>query len=260
MVKSPLKTNRVKPGPRSEEEFVLKELGGPESESYWSKILFFFSYNLQEARRRKCLFLFAFLAVFICVLSSLLIDVLAKKGSLIYLRMNEELPVDAHIMPSFRNRDRGEGADNFHLNFTRVMEQNIDAKTIGRMVPRHTLHGVHTLRARETPWREHDGGFHAFEARFDPETGLPTREDVYANLKHDFELTVDLVFIDFAREKEEDLVASFEFIPPFGHCIAGPGWVNPGEIEFLAFGFDFEPLMKHYNREASQKNREGHNW
>ena len=81
---------------------------------------------MKDVFRRKVMFLVAFGAVFICILANLLIDVIVKKGSLIYVKMSEDLPIDAKIRPSYRNRDKVE--NHFHINFTRIQELNMPEK------------------------------------------------------------------------------------------------------------------------------------
>ena len=58
-------------------------------------IQFFMLYSFQDVCRRKLLYLIAFTAVFVSILSILLIDVFVKKGSLIFVHMSEDLEIDA---------------------------------------------------------------------------------------------------------------------------------------------------------------------
>ena len=65
----------------------------------------------------------AFIIVFVSILSSLILDVIIKKGSLIFIKMSEELEIDAEVtsqiqMSILDNTD----LKSFHLNFTRVEE------------------------------------------------------------------------------------------------------------------------------------------
>ena len=65
----------------------------------------------------------AFIIVFVSILSSLILDVIIKKGSLIFIKMSEELEIDAEVtsqiqMSILDNTD----LISFHLNFTRVEE------------------------------------------------------------------------------------------------------------------------------------------
>ena len=71
---------------------------------------------MQELPRRKVLFLMAFLSVFLSTTSSMLIDVISKKGALIFVKMSETMPVDAVIRAGMKNRDKKE--NDFRLNFT----------------------------------------------------------------------------------------------------------------------------------------------
>jgi hypothetical protein len=52
--------------------------------------------------RRKLLYLIAFSAIFVSILSMLLIDVFVKKGSLIFFKMSEDIQIDAQIKPSMK--------------------------------------------------------------------------------------------------------------------------------------------------------------
>ena len=87
---------------------------------------FYISYGLKDMFRRKMLFCFAFSAVFISVFCTLLINVFVKKGSLIFVKMSESLPIDAVIMPAMRKgsdiEDPTTEANNFRFNFTRIQE------------------------------------------------------------------------------------------------------------------------------------------
>ena len=82
---------------------------------------FFISYSLKDILRKKTMYFVAFLAVFISILSILLIDVVVKKGSLIFVKMSEELEIDAQISPHLKMAEQGEYTD-FHINYTRVAE------------------------------------------------------------------------------------------------------------------------------------------
>ena len=50
---------------------------------------------MKDVCRKKLLFLIAFTAVFFSILSVLLIDVIVEKGSLIFVKMSEDLAIDA---------------------------------------------------------------------------------------------------------------------------------------------------------------------
>ena len=79
-------------------------------------------YNYQDIMRRKAQFCLAFLAVFVCILCTLLIDVFVKKGSVVFVKMSEELQIDAKVTPSMvKSSDRFD-SHNFRLNFSRVQE------------------------------------------------------------------------------------------------------------------------------------------
>lgn len=65
----------------------------------------------------------AFTAVFISILATLLIDVFVKKGSLIYIKMSEDLPIDAVIKPAMKRHENGAYKE-FMFNYTRIQELN----------------------------------------------------------------------------------------------------------------------------------------
>jgi hypothetical protein len=48
------------------------------------------------------MYIVAFSAVFISILAILLIDVFVKKGSLIFVKMSEDLEIDAEIRPAVK--------------------------------------------------------------------------------------------------------------------------------------------------------------
>lgn len=87
----------------TEEEFMKAELANNQSFTICQKISFFIGYALTDVLRRKTLYIVAFSAVFISILAILLIDVFVKKGSLIFVKMSEDLEIDAEIRPSIKH-------------------------------------------------------------------------------------------------------------------------------------------------------------
>ena len=67
------------------------------TEEIFEKMSFIIPYTSKDLARRRMLYVVAFLVVFISILSSLLIDVFVKKGSLIFIKMSEDLEIDAEI-------------------------------------------------------------------------------------------------------------------------------------------------------------------
>ena len=67
-------------------------------------------------------FCIAFLAVFVCILSTLLIDVFVQKGSVLFVKMSEDLQIDAKIEPAMKQESEAEGSSGMRLNFTRINE------------------------------------------------------------------------------------------------------------------------------------------
>ena len=55
------------------------------------QLTFYIQYSLQDLTRRKAMYCIAFVAVFVSILAILLIDVFVKKGSLIFVKMSEDL-------------------------------------------------------------------------------------------------------------------------------------------------------------------------
>lgn len=43
--------------------------------------------------------------VFVCILANLLIDIIVQKAGIIYVKISQEMPIDAIIRPTFLNRD-----------------------------------------------------------------------------------------------------------------------------------------------------------
>lgn len=112
-----------------EQDFFLQEFGSEteniaQQQSISSRLGFIIRYNLNDIRRRKVLFCCAFLAVFVSIFCTLIINVFVKKGSLIFVKMSEDLQIDAVIMPSMRKSSDIEEAstepNNFRFNFTRI--------------------------------------------------------------------------------------------------------------------------------------------
>jgi hypothetical protein len=83
-------------------------------------------YSFNDVFRKKTMYIVAFSAVFISILSILLIDVFVKKGSLIFVKMSEDLEIDAELRPSMKranlNLDGEIDYTDFRINMTRVDE------------------------------------------------------------------------------------------------------------------------------------------
>ena len=94
--------------------------------TFYQKITFFLGYSLNDVFRKKALYIVAFSAVFISILSILLIDVFVKKGSLIFVKMSEDLEIDAEIRPSAKHAELNFANEidytNFRMNMTRIDE------------------------------------------------------------------------------------------------------------------------------------------
>ena len=105
---------------------MKSELGIEQSFTICQKITFFLGYSLNDVLRRKTLYIVAFSAVFISILSILLIDVFVKKGSLIFVKMSEDVEIDAEIRPSAKHAEFNFINEieytNFRLNMTRIDE------------------------------------------------------------------------------------------------------------------------------------------
>jgi len=112
----------------SEKDFLKKEFGTDidEEQSIINRMPFLISYSLKDIFRRKILFLIAFSAVFVCIFCTLLIDVFVKKGSLIFVKMSEDLQIDAVVYPSMIkesiDNDQTTEPNPFRLNYTRIKE------------------------------------------------------------------------------------------------------------------------------------------
>ena len=145
-----------------EKEFIKNELKDDSDtfSTFIRRVQFFMAYSFNDISRRKLLYVIAFGAVFVCILANLLIDVVIKKGSLIFVRMSEEQQIDAQIKPSFKNKDKGE--NNFHFNYTRIEELEMDP-SMGQLAPRITLEAIQEMRAENTGLWAKYGGREAFE-------------------------------------------------------------------------------------------------
>ena len=102
------------------------ELNAHNHGGFCSHLAFFISFSFQDIFRRKVLYIVAFSAVFISILAILLIDVFVKKGSLIFVKMSEDLEIDAEIRPSAKATALNYGNEldftNFRINMTRIDE------------------------------------------------------------------------------------------------------------------------------------------
>lgn len=111
----------------TEKQFIESELdsSGLQS-SFFVQLCFFISYSVQDVFRRKVLYLIAFSAVFVSILSILMIDVFVKKGSLIFVKMSEDLEIDAQIRPGLKghniNRAHETVFTDFRFNMTKIDE------------------------------------------------------------------------------------------------------------------------------------------
>ena len=86
-----------------------------------NSVMFYVDFISKDLMRRKLLYLIAFTAVFVSILAVLLIDVFVKKGSLIYIKMSEDLPIDAIVKSSMKRAENGQMKE-FLLNYTRIEE------------------------------------------------------------------------------------------------------------------------------------------
>lgn len=105
---------------------LLQDLLESSEPNFINRMLFALKYSSQDVFRRKVLFMVAFLAVFVSIFSTLIINVFVKKGSLIFVKMSEDLQIDAVITPTFRKRDPDTDVENkanfFRFNYTRIRE------------------------------------------------------------------------------------------------------------------------------------------
>lgn len=152
------------------------------------------SYGLQDVLRRKVLYLIAFTAVFICILSNLLIDVVVKKASYIFVTLSEDLQIDAQIKPSMRNRDKIE--NHFHLNFTRIEELKIDPE-IGTIVPRITMEAINHIRGRYSGlYDDSFGNMENYSATRYESNHLAPYSDIYGPIEGSWSRLRTIFFID----------------------------------------------------------------
>ena len=86
------------------------------------KTQFMVSYTVKDLSRRKLLYFVAFSVVFVSILSSLLIDVFVKKGSLIFIKMAEDLEVDAEVSHQIKLSVAGKIPMTGKFNVTRIDE------------------------------------------------------------------------------------------------------------------------------------------
>ena len=106
------------------------------------------------------MYMVAFSAVFISILAILLIDVFVKKGSLIFVKMSEDLEIDAEIRPAIKqvayNQAQMGSFTNFNFNMTRIDEMQEEAQQKGlqrgkpyvkhQLTPRIVLEAIDEIR------------------------------------------------------------------------------------------------------------------
>ena len=163
------------------------------------------------------MYLVAFSAVCVSILAILLIDVFVKKGSLIFVKMSEDLEIDAEIRPSARRAALNYGNDveytDFRFNMTRIDElqeerYNNSLKTGEKFVkhrlsPRIVLEAIDEQRGRSFGYYSNDAEQRDWEKTFQHFEGvsLPSREDAYGDIGK-FNVLRTLYFIKTERERE----------------------------------------------------------
>ena len=83
-------------------------------------VLFTLGYSIKDVMRRKVLFCIAFMAVFISIFCTLIINVFVKKGSLIFVKMSEDLQIDAVILPTIKKNNYRNEPNYYRFNYTRI--------------------------------------------------------------------------------------------------------------------------------------------
>jgi hypothetical protein len=124
----------------------------------WEAASFSFAFAQKEAARRKFHFILAFCSVFLVVVSTLVINQIISKGSIIFLKISESThgEIDAFVTPS--SDIIGQTSDGIEyemgslLNFTAVNEKyNKDSEGLKvlenlKLAPRKVFTGVKVLR------------------------------------------------------------------------------------------------------------------
>jgi len=119
---------------------------------------FFMSFAVTEAKRRKFHFILAFCSVFLVVVSTLVINQIISKGSIIFLKISESThgEIDAFVTPSAdivgRTSDGIEYEMGSLLNFTAIQDK-YSKDDAGRQIlenlklaPRKVFTGIKVLR------------------------------------------------------------------------------------------------------------------
>ena len=118
--------------------------------------------------------------MFISILSLLLIDVFVKKGSLIFVKMSEDLEIDAELRPSAKRTNINYGNDieyvNFRFNMTRIDEmqeekyqeslRNGEKFEKYRLSPRIVLEAIDEQRGRSFGYYNNDQEQRQWESTF----------------------------------------------------------------------------------------------
>jgi hypothetical protein len=239
------------------------------------RLAFMMRYNWKDIRRRKVLFCIAFMAVFISIFCTLVINVFVKKGSLIFVKMSEDLQIDAVIMPSMRKSSDIEEAstepNNFRFNFTRIQElQNEEQteRTDGSpgssqqpkrqhlLSPRITFKALNEIKGSQTGLYEKYGGLEKFKESFIPEIGLPRHEDVYGQMRQSWNLLRNIIFLKSQLEMDIGIGEEYKLNEradgvqkpiDFGVCQTKHGWLHEDEIEIFQIFFDYDQLAQKFN-------------
>ena len=190
------------------------------------------------------MYLIAFSSVFTSILSILLLDVFVKKGSLIFVKMSEDLEIDAVVKPSLKLSEDGEFM-NFHFNFT-----NIENKD--RLAPRIILEAIDEIRGRELNKYHDDESHDAWRNTFN-EVNLPQYDEVYEQKANNYHILRTVNFIKTDLEKEIGIGEDYTQGPiPFGECFINHGWLFHNEIAIFKFRFDYMTMASEYNKLAEE--------
>ena len=211
-----------------------------------NRVWFVLLMTLKDLKRRKLQYTLAFIVIFVSILAVLLVDVFVKKGSLIFIKLSEDLQVDAFVTPSVKQTLEGDVID-FKFNFTRIDEMQSEDSHFN-LAPRIILDAIDEIKGRDTGYYEKYGGSEEWKNHYDSETGLPTYEDVYGPKKKPYNILRVVNFIKTEKEREMQIGEDYPYGPlEFGRCYIDHGQAFPDEIILFSFNFNFYHLAREYN-------------
>jgi hypothetical protein len=240
-----------------------------ETQNISQAMQFFLQHSYKDVFRRKFHFLLAFCSVFLVVVSTLVINQIISKGSIIFLKIAEgnHGEIDAIITPSADIV--AESLDGIKydmpalMNYTAVQQyyEENDPHRLERLLlsPRKVFTGSKVLRESRSGLYNETSLLQAekWRSTFTKKNNLPMRSDTY-HVAFDKNLDDNtLVVFKTQREQEIQLGREYGYDPMgIGECKvvkddeSAAGGAKEGQIIFMRQGpFNLMPFVDQYEKE-----------